>query len=118
MSVAVYKLVRITAVVLLLVSVPGFLPAAAHAQHSVRLRASAPAEDGPPGKSEEVSTDAYHFTLSKRLRSPRSRVKTRHFLTESKVPLNLVPSQTRLLRGVAFTGLTDPFAAQTTPLRC
>src|SRR5687767_10766727 len=87
MSGAVYRLMRTTVALLLLVSLSGFLPAAAHAQHLVRARSTSPAEEGPPGKAEEINTDAFHATLSKRIRSVRNRSKTRHFLPPNRFSL-------------------------------
>jgi hypothetical protein len=117
MSVTVYKLMRATAVLLLLVSLPGFLPAAAHAQHLVRSRSSAPAEEGPPGKSEEVSTDADHAALSKRVRHSRSRVKSRHFVSPVGFAVVALAPQPRLSETFRARLKTN-FAEQIMPLRC
>lgn len=116
MSIPVYRLVRTAAVALLLFSLPGFLPAAAHAQH-LRSRSTSPAEDGPPGKAEEVSTDAYHATLSKRLRSSRHRLRSRHVLLPATIVSSATQLQLRLLCSPA-PRFREPLPEQVIPLRC
>ena len=112
---AVYRLVRLTAVLLLLVLLPGFLPAAAQAQHLVRSQSNSPAEEGPPGKAEEPTVDAEHATLSKRIRSSRHRSKSHHFVSQSSpalIPASLLQPSCSVTLG------SSSFSEQTTPLRC
>lgn len=115
MSVAIHQLVRNTAVLLLLVSLPGFLPVAAQAQHLVRVRGSSPAEENSPVKGEEALSDADHATFAKRLRHPRSRSRLRHLTVSSRFAL--VPVESKPFHRPTIT-LTDSFAEQLPPLRC
>jgi hypothetical protein len=118
MGVTIHKLVRNTAVLLLLVSLPGFLPVAAHAQHLVRFRSSSPVEEGPPVKAEELKSDAEHATLSKRLRQPRSRSKNRHLAASPGFILAPVQNMPGLTDDQTFARPADTFSEQFPPLRC
>jgi hypothetical protein len=118
MGATIHKLVRNTAVLLLLVSLSGFLPVAAHAQHLVRLGNSSPVEEGPPVKAEELKSDAEHATLSKRLRQPRSRAKNRYLAAWPGFILAPVRTKPGLSADRTLTRPADAFSEQLPPLRC
>jgi hypothetical protein len=83
-----HNLVRCTVVLLLAVSLSGFLPANARAQHLIHLSNHSTGEEGPPVKAEQLETSA-DVAIVKRVRALRQRAKARWLLSTPSMALAL-----------------------------